>query len=422
MTSLLRTLSTDKLYLIALSGGADSVALALMMKEQGLNVFALHCNFHLRSEESDRDEQFVRDFCHKHAIPLEVCHFDTLASARRHKTSIEMEARDLRYQWFAQRAQTLDAEAICVAHHKDDQAETLLLNLIRGTGLKGLAAMYPERIVNGLRILRPLLDITKEEILQYLAHMGQDYVTDSTNLERDALRNRIRLDLMPMLQQLNPNITDCLARTAHNVRMELDTNSEESHYHRWLAPLGFSRSQILDIYAHCLNGKRKTENGKPSAHHSQLTVHRSSGLTWHSATHTLLLDRGELILKEKESSANTTSHLRIEELPTGTVPAAKDFLNKAQAFVDADSIKGELTLRPMRQGDRFRPYGMKQGSKLLSDFLTDRKVSLLDKQAQLVATDSATDAIIWVVGREIDHRYRITPTTKRILRLICEKA
>ena len=419
-----------------------------MMKEQHLNVLALHCNFHLRGEESDRDEQFVRDFCHKHAIPLEVCHFDTLASAREHKTSIEMEARDLRYRWFAQRAQALDAEAICGAHHKDDQAETLLLNLIRGTGLKGLAAMHPERTVNGLRILRPLLDTTKEEILNYLSHMEQDYVTDSTNLERDALRNRIRLDLMPMLRQLNPNITDCLARTAHNVRMELDSDSEESHYHRWLAPLGFSRSQILDIYAHCENGKRKTENGKlrvsenrskvyfdsaereqiqddkvelkPSAHRSPLTVHRSSGLTWHSATHTLLLDRGELILQENGQTNNSSAfHLQVEELPTGTVPAAKDFLNKSQAFVDADNIKGELTLRPMRQGDRFRPYGMKQGSKLLSDFLTDRKVSFLDKQAQLVATDTATNAIIWVVGREIDHRYRITPTTKRILRLIC---
>ena len=459
MTSILRTLSTDRLYLIALSGGADSIALALMMKEQHLNVLALHCNFHLRGEESDRDEQFVRDFCHKHAIPLEVCHFDTLASAREHKTSIEMEARDLRYRWFAQRAQALDAEAICVAHHKDDQAETLVLNLIRGTGLKGLAAMHPERTVNGLRILRPLLDTTKEEILNYLSHMEQDYVTDSTNLERDALRNRIRLDLMPMLRQLNPNITDCLARTAHNVRMELDSDSEESHYHRWLAPLGFSRSQILDIYAHCSNGlaelderrrikvnqrstpeglnqrstvsQVKTEpkvdarrglsqNGKPSAHRSPLTVHRSSGLTWHSATHTILLDRGELILQENTQTNNSSAfYLQVEELPTGTIPSAQDFLNKTQAFVDADSIKGELTLRPMRQGDRFRSYGMKQGSKLLSDFLTDRKVSLLDKQAQLVATDSATDAIIWVVGREIDHRYRITPTTKRILRLIC---
>lgn len=408
MTSILRTLSTDRLYLIALSGGADSIALALMMKEQRLNVLALHCNFHLRGEESDRDEQFVRDFCHKHAIPLEVCHFDTLASASQHKTSIEMEARDLRYRWFAQRAQALDAEAICVAHHKDDQAETLVLNLIRGTGLKGLAAMHPDRIVNGLRIIRPLLDITKKEILQYLARMGQDFVTDSSNLEREALRNRIRLDLMPMLRQLNPNITDCLARTAHNVRLELDSDSEESHYYRWLAPLGFSRSQILDIYAHC-----------SSPHPSPLTAHRSSGLTWHSATHTLLLDRGELILQEKGTSANTTLQLHIEELPTGIVPSTHDFLNKAQAFIDADSIKGEPVLRPMRQGDRFRPYGMKHGTKLLSDFLTDRKVSILDKQTQLVAVDSSTDAIIWIVGREIDHRYRISPTTKRILRLTC---
>ena len=426
MTSILRTLSPDKLYLIALSGGADSVALALMMKEQGLKVRALHCNFHLRGGESDRDERFVRDFCQKHDIPLEVCHFDTLASAHLHKTSIEMEARDLRYQWFAQRVQALDAEAICVAHHKDDQAETLLLNLIRGTGLKGLAAMHPERIVNGLRIIRPLLDITKEEILQYLARMRQGYVTDSTNLERDALRNRIRLDLMPMLRQLNPNITDCLARTAHNVRMELDTDSEESRYHRWLAPYGFSRSQILDIYAHSSNAKQTTHHSPLTAHHSPLTthhspftVHRSSGLTWHSATHTLLLDRGEWILQENKASDNTASQLHIEELPTGTVLTTQDFLNQTQALIDADSIKGALVLRPMRQGDRFRPYGMKKGTKLLSDFLTDRKVSLLDKQAQLVAVDSATDDIIWVVGREIDHRYRITPTTNRILRLTC---
>jgi tRNA(Ile)-lysidine synthase len=126
-----------------------------------------------------------------------------------------------------------------------------------------------------------------------------------------------------------------------------------------------------------------------------------------------------LILQEKGTSANTTLQLHIEELPTGIVPSTHDFLNKAQAFIDADSIKGEPVLRPMRQGDRFRPYGMKHGTKLLSDFLTDRKVSILDKQTQLVAVDSSTDAIIWIVGREIDHRYRISPTTKRILRLTC---
>ena len=399
----IKELSLQKLYLIALSGGADSIALALMMKEQGVNIHALHCNFHLRGEESDRDENFVRHFCSQHSIPLEVRHFDTLASAKEHKTSIEMEARNLRYAWFAERTREMNAEAICVAHHKDDQAETLLLNLIRGTGLKGLTAMHPDRTINGLRILRPLLDITKDEILEYLSSRQQDYVTDSTNLERDALRNRIRLDVIPMLRELNPNITDCLARTAENVRMELDTTSEESRYHHWLAPLGFSRSQILDIYAH-----------RPS--NEALSALRSSGLTWHSATHTLLLDRGEWILRNRdELTEDTLPRLVTELLPSGTTPTLEDFTNRAQAFIDTENIVGELVLRLSRPGDRFRPYGMKKGSKLLSDYLTDKKVPLLDKKCQLVAVDNATDNIVWVVNREIDHRYRVTPDSTHII-------
>ena len=398
----IKNLPARKLYLVALSGGGDSVALALMMKEQGLNIHALHCNFHLRGEESDRDERFVRSFCQEHDIALEVKHFDTISSARRNKTSIEMEARELRYKWFAERASHLGAEAICVAHHKDDQAETLLLNLIRGTGLQGLAAMHPDRTINGLRILRPLLDITKAEILQYLASKGQTYVTDSTNLERDALRNRIRLDVMPLLLELNPNITDCLTRTAYNVRMELDTASEESRYHRWLAPLGFTRSQILDIYAH-----RPQENKD---------MH--TGCMWHSKTHTILLNRGEWILQEKDKTAQHSNlHLVTAPLPIGSVLSRKDFCNKQQAFIDASCLKGELILRPAKQGDRFRPYGMEHGTKLISDYLTNKKIPLTEKQNQLVAVDSGTGSIVWVVAREIDHRYRVTSDTKQILLL-----
>lgn len=403
MNLAIKELSTRKLYLVALSGGADSVALALMMKEQGLNIHALHCNFHLRGEESNRDENFVRQFCTQHNIPIEVKHFDTLTSAKEHKASIEMEARELRYAWFAERACQLDAEAICVAHHMDDQAETLLMNLIRGTGLQGLSAMSPDRTVNGLRIIRPLLNINKEEILEYLHSRQQDYVTDSTNLERDAMRNRIRLDLMPMLRQLNPNVTECLARTADNVRMELDKSSQESHYHRWLAPLGFTRSQVLDIYSHRPQDEQK--------------VPEHTGRLWHSPTHTLLLDRGEWVLREKADNTPMAAQLLVESLPKGETPTRKDFLNKEQAFIDADKIKGQLCIRALRQGDRFTPYGMKHGSKLVSDYLTDRKVNLLDKAQQLVVIDSATGNIVWIVGREIDHHYRLLPTTSHILRL-----
>lgn len=400
----LKELSPDRLYLVALSGGADSIALVLMMKEAGLNIHALHCNFHLRGEESERDEKFVRHFCHKNGIPLDVCHFDTRTLAKEHGVSIEMEARELRYNWFAEQALKLNAEAICVAHHKDDQAETLLLNLIRGTGLRGLSAMHPDRTIKGLRILRPLLGIAKQEILDYLSSRQQDFVTDSTNLERDALRNRIRLDVLPLLRELNPNITDCLARTAHNVRMELDSDSEEASYHRWLSPLGFSRQQILDIYAH-----------RPQAGLGLSEI--DTGRMWHSASHTLLLNRMEWILQEKDNGASKQLRLLVETLPSDRYPSVRDLRDRSQAFVDADAVKGELIVRPVIKGDRFRPYGMSHGTKLVSDFLTDKKVTFFEKQEQLVAVDSATDTIVWVVGREIDHRYRITPDSSRILRL-----
>lgn len=400
----LKELSPDRLYLVALSGGADSIALALMMKEAGLNIHALHCNFHLRGEESERDEKFVRHFCNKNDIPLYVCHFDTRTLAKEHGVSIEMEARELRYNWFAEQALKLNAEAICVAHHKDDQAETLLLNLIRGTGLRGLSAMHPDRTIKGLRILRPLLGITKQEILDYLSSRQQDFVTDSTNLERDALRNRIRLDVLPLLRELNPNITDCLARTAHNVRMELDSGSEEASYHRWLSPLGFSRQQILDIYAH-----------RPQAGLGLSEI--DTGRMWHSASHTLLLNRMEWILQEKDKGASKKLQLIVETLPPDRYPSVHDLRDRSQAFVDADAVKGELIVRPVIKGDRFRPYGMSHGTKLVSDFLTDKKVTFFEKQEQLVVVDSATDTIVWVVGREIDHRYRITPDSSRILRL-----
>lgn len=398
-----KNLSPQHLYLVALSGGADSVALALMMLDEGLNVHALHCNFHLRGEESNRDEAFVTHFCHKHNIPLDVKHFDTISLAKEHGVSLEMEARQLRYDWFRERALDLDAEAICVAHHMDDQAETLLLNLIRGTGLQGLSAMHPERTIQGLKILRPLLNISKQEILSYLNSRGQDYVTDSTNLERDALRNKIRLDLMPMLKELNPSIASCLARTAENVRMELAENSTESHLHRWLSPLGFTRQQILDVYSH-----------------TQDTSLSRSGLLWHTTTHTLLLDRGQLILRLKDKDSNVLPRLIVESL--NNLPKREDFFNKQQAFIDAKRINGELLLRRAQVGDRFRPYGMKQGSKLLSDFLTNRKVNLLDKQSQLVVIDSATDQIVWVVGQEIDDRYKVDSNTTEVVRLaVCSE-
>lgn len=385
--SLLTTDSKSPLWLVALSGGADSVALSLMMKHSGIDIRALHCNFHLRGEESDRDEHFVRDFCQQNHIELDVRHFDTRAEAQEHKESIEMAARRLRYTWFAQRAQELHAAGICVAHHMDDQAETILLNLVRGTGTKGLQGMQADRMTGNLRIVRPLLNITRLDILQYLASHNQSYVTDSTNLEHQAMRNRIRLQVIPLLRELNPNITQTLVRMADNLKHDLDSDPESQYFQR-LQPLGFSRSQIIDIAAHI-----DSDN---------------SGKVWTSDTHTATVKDSKLIIAANTSD-NTLPELCIQEVSDA-------IFQKGIAYIDADTVQQPLTLRRMQAGDRFRPYGMHSGSKLLSDYLTDRKVNILEKQRQVVVTDS-TGAIIWVAPREIDDRYRITTKTTHILKL-----
>lgn len=188
--------STKELYLVALSGGADSVALLLSLRALGYQVEACHCNFHLRGEESNRDEQFCVKLCERLAIPLHRIHFDTRSYATLHKESIELAARNLRYRYFEQLRQDMNAEGICVAHHRDDSVETVLINLVRGTGINGLTGISSR---NG-NILRPLLCVNKEEILAYLEEKNESYITDSSNLVDDVVRNKIRLRILPLLK------------------------------------------------------------------------------------------------------------------------------------------------------------------------------------------------------------------------------
>ena len=208
-----KLLNTNDLYLVALSGGADSVVLLSLLKEHGFNVHAAHCNFRLRGAESDRDEAFCVDLCRQLDVELHRVHFDTRTYADLHKVSIEMAARELRYRWFEQLRQDIGAAGICVAHHRDDSVETLLLNLVRGTGLRGMTGIQPR---NGY-ILRPLLCVSRTEIEAFLAERGQKYVTDSTNLEADVLRNKVRLQVLPLLCELNPAVSENIQRTAENL-------------------------------------------------------------------------------------------------------------------------------------------------------------------------------------------------------------
>ena len=199
--------------LVAVSGGADSVALLHLLHTLGYPVSALHCNFHLRGEESDADQQFVEKLCQQFGVGLGVTHFHTADYAKSHGISIEMAARELRYQWFREQMEAQKAQAIAVGHHMDDQAETLLLNLLRGTGLRGLAGMHPQHN----SVVRPLLCVSRKDIEEYLRLHHLAYVTDSTNLQHDVLRNRIRLEVMPLLEQLQPAARQTLWRATQNV-------------------------------------------------------------------------------------------------------------------------------------------------------------------------------------------------------------
>ena len=428
----------EGLHLVALSGGADSVALLLVLRELGYRVEAVHCNFHLRGEESDRDETFVKKLCSRLDTPIHLIHFDTKEYASLHQVSIEMAARELRYRYFEQLRQDVGTETVCVAHHRDDANETLLMNLMRGAGIHGLTGIRPR---NGF-IVRPLLCASRDEIENYLQAKGQSYVTDSTNLETDVLRNKIRLQLLPLMEQLQPGTADNLARSAHylseaekvyNAEISREKNGlsgnqhllspacevPETHgdcplcviltspsplclLHELLTPLGFNRTQIEHILA-SLDGE--------------------SGREFTSSTHILVIDREHLVVEPlrepmKPLVIPETGRYRLDENVCFDVSQTDDLsVSKSPdvATLDAARIQFPLTVRPVQQGDRFQPYGM-QGQKLVSDFLTDLKLNLLEKRHQLVVTD-ATGAILWLVGRRIDHRYRVTSDTTTVLRL-----
>ncbi len=436
-------LQSDGRYLVALSGGADSVCLLLVLKQLGYFVEAIHCNFHLRGEESDRDELFCQNLCAEKQIPLHLVHFDTREYAQLHKVSIEMAARQLRYHHFASLCHDLGFDGICVAHHQDDVAETVLMNIIRGTGIKGLSGIKPKiqqrlrvgakaGIPTTLTVIRPLLCVTRDEIEHFLKEIGQDYVTDSTNLVPDVLRNKIRLQVLPLLDEIAPSASRNIVETAENVAFaeefldlavsgmmeelkdegSIPVSKIKSEYllFRILSDYGFTSVQIKQIYAH---------------------LDAPTGTEFRSESHILVFDRGRLLIEEVEKNPfhemripeegtyilDETAKLRMERMPKPEVfeiPRSSDVI-----AVDADRLQMPLIVRLPKEGDRFTPFGM-QGSKLVSDFLTDQKLSLLEKRRQLIILDS-TGRILWVVGLRPDNHFRITDSTRTILRLTIEK-
>ena len=430
-----KLLDSNDLYLVALSGGADSVALLLLLKEHGFNVHAAHCNFHLRGEESDRDEAFCVEFCQQLGVELHRVHFDTLTYADLHKVSIEMAARALRYRWFGQLCKDVGAAGVCVAHHRDDSVETVLLNIIRGTGLRGLTGIQPrskQLMVCGpnsqepqqLCVLRPLLCVSRAEIEAFLAERWQKYVTDSTNLEADVLRNKIRLQVLPMLRELNPAVSENIQRTAENlaeaqavldvaVGKYKDSNvlelseleqfgSGEYVIFEWLKNYGFNGSQVRQILdAECGGIVTSAMGYEVLKDRSRLIVEViSKPLKRH-----VVPEEGTYILDENKRFIVRKSAVYVSKVPH-------------IATLDAAKVSFPLTVRGVEEGDWMIPYGMK-GRKLLSDLMTDRKMNAFEKRRQLVVVD-AQGNVVWAVGLRTDARVAVSDVTNEVLELQVE--
>ena len=435
-------------YIVALSGGADSVSLLFVLKhlerELGISVEAAHCNFHLRGAESVRDEEFCKQLCERLSVPLHLIHFDTQAYADLHRVSIEMAARDLRYGYFENLRRDIKAQDICVAHHRDDSVETVLLNLVRGTGLRGLRGIQPR---NG-NIIRPLLSLSREDIVQYLGALGESYVTDSTNLHNDVKRNKIRLDVMPLLRELNPSVSQSIFESSLRVgealkvfdeamkRSIADVTATSPSHHLTISPphhlvISVERLKQQPSPEYTLH-EILSSRGFTSAQIEQIYGSLdtcSAGKIIASDSHELAFDRGSLLVQPRTNVADAARSMRIPE--TGTYVFSDSLKIKIAAedcgddyvpsraadcvCLDASDIKFPLTLRHIEQGDRFVPFGM-NGMKLVSDYLTDRKKNVFEKRAQLVVTD-AQQRIVWLVGERTDNRFRISKETSKALRL-----
>lgn len=422
----------DQQIMVGLSGGADSVALLRLLLLLKVDCVAVHCNFHLRGEESDRDEAFVCKLCQEQNIPLYITHFETMNFAHENKISLEMAARQLRYDYFENLCKKLKINLIAVAHHRDDNIETLFLNLIRGSGIKGLTGIQYK---NG-KIVRPLLDITRKELVDFLSELKQHYVTDSTNFEDVAVRNKIRLNILPLLREINPSLDESLYKTikrlqdtcllytlsineaakrvmkANIIEIEqlLKEPGAKTLLFELLSPYGFNSSQVDDIYKHL--------TGNP-------------GHTYISKEWSLLRDRGKLIINPKTEDSkvwvklplsgkiNLTSECTLEIHIIQT--RGTDFIIPKQKNIiclDYAKLAMPLIVRTIKEGDRFVPFGM-QGSKLVNDYLAEKKKTLFEKRTQLLLCSE--ENVVWVIGERPDNRFKIEDSTRTVIQIVYSK-
>lgn len=419
----------DKL-LLAVSGGVDSVVLCNLCKQAGYDFVITHCNFRLRGEESERDEQFVEGLAEIYHVPFFVKSFNTIDIAATTKKSIEETARDLRYKWFEEIRIENDFNYIVAAHHADDNIETVLMNFFRGTGIKGLRGILPKQG----KIIRPLLFARRSELEAFTSNNNLSFVTDYTNAENKYTRNYFRNTILPLLSETFPEAKENILK---NIQRFTETEilyrqSIDWHIKKLVEPKGNevhipvlkllkAKPLVTVLYEIC------KEYGF-TAHQVEKIIallKSETGKYIQSATHRIIKNRNWLIITLVDTAM--AQHILIEEkdkkiiLKEGQIQIEKQDAGKVQlvtdrsiAMLDEAEITFPLLLRNWKQGDYFYPLGM-QKKKKINRFLTDQKLSLVEKENTWIL--EMNKRIIWIVGMRIDDRFKVTPATKKIVKI-----
>ena len=418
--------SEGEKWLLAVSGGMDSMVLLSLCHQAGFNMSVAHCNFNLRGEESAADAQFVKDTCFKLQIPYFEKHFDTKAYALASGISTQMAARDLRYAWFSELLKELSLDQLAVAHHAQDNLETVLLNLARGTSISGLRGMLPK---TG-NIVRPLLSFDREEIENFAKQEGVDWREDSSNASDNYKRNYLRHQVIPLFTELNAGFYTTFQNTLEkNLEVERvfqeKINALKPYIEEVASGYRFSKDQIIHSGIGAL---QLSELLKPfGLNYEQskellLALEGISGKTFITSSHQFLVDREYVFITAHQS--NKYDPFLIEEGQMEFMLSGVDFKierldadsetdrNPTNAFLDFDKLSFPLEIRAWKEGDYFFPLGMK-GKKKLSDFMIDQKIPLNLKDQIRVLTSN--ENIVWVIGYRIDDRYKTNDHTIKVL-------
>jgi len=420
-------------FLLAISGGMDSVALAHLLYSDKIDFGLAHFNYQLRGDESDQDERFVQQLAAQWDIPFHRNTADTRSLATQQKKGIQETARELRYQWFQEVAASTPYDWIITAHHLNDSIESLLLNLTKGTGLRGMRGIPP---INQ-NIIRPLISCSKEEIKAYVTKQQIAYREDSSNEKADYQRNYIRLQVIPKLKTLNPSLENTflgnfkraqgyLSVFEHYMQQNapklikgngnelvldgkaiLECPAPETVLFELIREYGFNPSQITNIVATIPDA----EEARFMSHSHLTTVKR------YQITVLPLGETQEQAIRIEITEIPSTKEIQEVELCVERLSKPPSALNQGfrKVFLDANSVQLPLIIRNWQQGDRFQPLGMNGKSKKLSDCFTDWKLNSIQKKRQLLVVSG--DRICWVIGRQIDHRFAVNSTTTKVIQL-----